>query len=247
MIKTILFDIDDTLYSYTKADAAAFPALAAYAGEKFGVPYDRFFDLYWKAYREQIRRVGHECGATHSRVLRCQILLEWLGQPLIFAREMEGLYWNTLLDAMEPTPGVEDCLRTLKSQGYRLGIGTDLTAGWQLTKLERLGFLPYFDFMVCSEEAGADKPAPRFFALCLEKAGCGPENCLFVGDNPRRDVAGANRAGMHGVLFRPEDGKDGQAGTQSAWFRMENAEVTGTEDLLRIRSMSELPALAAAL
>lgn len=223
MIKTVLFDVDDTLYSYTKADAAAFPALAAYAQEHFGVEPERFRRLYWEAFDEQTRRIGVECGASHSRMLRSQILLEWLGYPLTFAREMERVYWDTLLCSMEPSPGMEDCLRTLKERGLRLGIGTDLTAGIQLEKLERLGFLPYFDFMVCSEETGADKPSPRFFALCLQKAGCAAEECLFVGDNLRRDVRGANASGMHGVWYQPNGEKAKEA-----------TEVT------RIRHMAEL-------
>lgn len=204
MTKAVLFDIDDTLYSYTKADGFALPALAAWAQGRFGIPPEEFVPLYWKAFREQTRRIGRECGASHSRMLRCIILLEWLGQPLTFAREMERVYWDALLAHMEPSPGIVPCLSALKERGLRLGIGTDLTAGIQLEKLERLGLLHWFDFLVTSEEAGEDKPSPRFFALCLEKAGCKAEECLFVGDNPRRDAAGAASAGMAGVWYQPD-------------------------------------------
>jgi beta-phosphoglucomutase-like phosphatase (HAD superfamily) len=56
----------------------------------------------------------------------------------------------------------------------RVGVGSDMTADWQFRKLERLGLLDRIDFAVTSEEAGVEKPAPGFFALCLEKAGCAP-------------------------------------------------------------------------
>lgn len=207
MRNAVLFDIDDTLYSYINADAVALPALADWAEGKLGVAPEQFVPLYWEAFREQTRRIGRECGASHSRMLRCVILLEWLRQPLTLAREMERVYWDTLLRHMEPTPGIGQCLAALKERGLRLGIGTDLTVGIQLEKLEKLGLLHWFDFLVTSEEAGEDKPAPRFFALCLQKAGCRPEECLFVGDNPRRDVAGANAAGMTGVWYQPDENK----------------------------------------
>jgi putative hydrolase of the HAD superfamily len=202
MISTVIFDIDDTLYGYQKADSAAFPALSAWAETHLGVEPERFHTLYWQAFDEQTRRIGVECGASHSRAFRAQILLEWLGQPLTLIPEMTQVYWSTLLDHMVPSPGVEDCLRALKARGLRLGLGTDLTICIQLAKLERLGLLPYFDFLVTSEEAGADKPSPRFFRLCQSKAQCPSEQCLFVGDNPHRDVAGALAAGMHAAWYR---------------------------------------------
>ena len=55
-----------------------------------------------------------------------------------------------------------------------------------------------------SEEAGADKPAPEMFALCAEKAGVLPEECLFVGDSRKKDVLGALNAGMHAAWYCPE-------------------------------------------
>ena len=37
MIKAVIFDVDNTLYSYTKAHKAAFDALAAYADRELGM------------------------------------------------------------------------------------------------------------------------------------------------------------------------------------------------------------------
>ena len=52
-----------------------------------------------------------------------------------------------------------------------------------------------------SEEAGAEKPDRRFFDLCIQKSGCAPEECLFVGDHPQGDAKGALAAGMHAVIY----------------------------------------------
>lgn len=71
-------------------------------------------------------------------------------------------------------------------------------------KLETLGLLPFFSFVVSSEEAGVEKPHPGLFALCAEKAGVSPEECLFVGDSLKGDVLGAENAGMRALWYAPE-------------------------------------------
>lgn len=68
--------------------------------------------------------------------------------------------------------------------------------------------------MVTSQEAGHEKPL-RILWPCIEKAGCRPDEIVFMGDNFRKDVEGSVLAGMHGVWYRakekplPEDAKIG--------------------------------------
>lgn len=93
--------------------------------------------------------------------------------------------------------------------GLVIGIGTNMTAYVQYLKLEKLGLMPYVDFMVTSEEAGAEKPDRRLFDLCVGKAGCGAEECAFVGDSLRGDALGALEAGMRAfwLCMRPPSGE----------------------------------------
>lgn len=203
MIQTVIFDIDNTLYDYDAAHAVAFRALTEYAQRELGVEPEAFPDLH-KAANEVLKaHAGTNCAAIHSRLIRYQLLLEMLHKPLTHALPMERLYWNTLVDVAVPSPGARDCLAALKHSGVRLGIGTDMTADWQYVKLDRLGLLPWFDFIVTSEEASDEKPGERFFALCQNKAGCPAEDCAFVGDNLKKDVAGALNAGMRAVWYHP--------------------------------------------
>ena len=83
-----------------------------------------------------------------------------------------------------------------------------MTAYIQYKKLEKLGVLKYLDFIVTSEEAGEEKPTPRFFELCVKKAGCKPEECVFIGDSLKKDVQGAADAGLAAVWYDPEDSGD---------------------------------------
>ena len=75
----------------------------------------------------------------------------------------------------------------------------------QYEKLEHLGFAPYISHIVTSQEAGFEKPHPEVMALCIRKAGCAPEECVFVGDTFKKDVQGALDAGMHAVWYNVKE------------------------------------------
>ena len=92
-------------------------------------------------------------------------------------------------------------MKRLSENGISIGIGTDMTVRMQYEKLERFGFAPYVKHIVTSQEAGHEKPHPEFMALCVRKAGCAPEECVFVGDTFKKDVLGALDAGMHAVWY----------------------------------------------
>lgn len=201
MIRCVIFDIDNTLYNYTKANEAAMEALHGYVQEKLGLSPDRFDHLAAEASREITGRLSKNNpggnAAVHNRLIRFQNILETCNLPLHpHALNMYDCYWNTLLDNMECAPYWREVLQELQNRNIRTGIGTDMTAYMQYRKLEKLNLLPLIQFMVTSEEAGAEKPDRKFFELCIQKAQCAPEECLFVGDNPEKDIKGAQKAGM---------------------------------------------------
>lgn len=199
MPRAVIFDIDGTLYDYSAAHAHAFRAVTDYAAKALGLTAERFETLHdWADERLRAHTGGH-CAAIHDRLIRYQLMLERLGLSIAHAPKMEQIYWSTLIGHMAPNPGLHEAFDWIKARGLRLGVGTNMTANWQFAKLERLGVLGQVDFMVTSEEAGAEKPDQRLFQLCAEKAGCAPEECVFVGDSLRGDVLGAQAAGMRGI------------------------------------------------
>ena len=229
MIKAVIFDVDNTLYNFTKAHKAAFRALAAYADERLGLSGESFERLHRET-AEELRAYMGEVAALHNRCIRYQVMLEKLGLPLYpHVLEMEGFYWDTLLKEAVPSANAKETLRSLKDRGIRIGVGTDMTARMKFIKLEMLVILAYVDFLVSSEEAGAEKPALSFFARCVEKAGFGKKECLFVGDSLRKDVLGALDAGLQAVWYGPESPAEER------------------EDVLRITDMRQLPEVVSAL
>ncbi|HJT82257.1 MAG TPA: HAD-IA family hydrolase, partial [Chthoniobacterales bacterium] len=71
--------------------------------------------------------------------------------------------------------------------------------------LEQLGISKFFSSVFVSSEVGADKPDPAIFGRALHFMRLRPADVLHVGDDPERDWAAAEAAGLRVFkLQRPE-------------------------------------------
>lgn len=202
MIKAVIFDIDNTLYDYDTVHKMGMEALWHYCRNAFAIEKALFLETYQKAWDLSESRIGTDTAAIHNRMLRLQCMAELLNRPLFpHVCNMYHAYWDTLLAHMEPEPGILELLAELKKLGLRIGIGTDMTAYIQYRKLEQLQVSSFIDMIVTSEEAGVEKPHSRLFELCVDKAGCKPQECVFIGDNVKKDVLGAISSGLYGVWY----------------------------------------------
>jgi len=124
---------------------------------------------------------------------------------LKIVKRMQQLYQGisfVLFDDVLPT------LKTLKERQLILGLITNATRDMTDT-YRKQGLEPYLDFVVTSEEVGANKPSPPIFLAALAKAGVEPSEAVHVGDQYDLDVVGARGAGISPVLidrydFSPE-------------------------------------------
>lgn len=90
-------------------------------------------------------------------------------------------------------------------QGVRLGI----VSNWDLRLRElyhRMALERLFGVLACSAELGVEKPDPWIFRHACRALGVRPSQAVHLGDDPAKDVAGANAAGLVGMLFDEEEG-----------------------------------------
>lgn len=66
--------------------------------------------------------------------------------------------------------------------------------------VQRNGVFSLFRDIVVSADVGLLKPDPRIYRLLAERNGLDPARCVFIDDVPK-NVAGAEAAGMRGLLF----------------------------------------------
>ena len=213
-VKSVIFDIDNTLYDFAYCNEAALSRLREYAHENFAWTAETFNEKHLAVQKEIYSQIGYN-GSCRDRMLRYQKMLEHSALPLFpHAAKMFELYWSTLLENLQPYEEVYEVLRTLKENKIKIGIGTDMTPYIQFKKLEKMNILNFIDFMVTSEEAGEEKPSPKLFQMCLNKAGCSKSECLFVGDDLRKDYEGAKNFGMRALLINRKNNQQSENITQ---------------------------------
>lgn len=205
-IKTVMLDLDNTCYEYDPCHEAALTAVQAHLAtlEPYtataGVP---DFLTRYKVAQKRVKSRIPDHAASHSRVLYFQALLEDLGDAHIYERcvALEQKYWSVFMEHMIPTPGLIEFLARCAERGTKVVVISDLTTSLQCQKLVALGMAPYTTALVTSEEAGVEKPDPRPFQYGLAKVGGTSSDAVMIGDNPAKDIAGADELGISAILF----------------------------------------------
>ena len=78
-------------------------------------------------------------------------------------------------------------LKYCKKHKKKIVIVTDLCSQIQFSKIIKLKIYPYVDFIVSSEEAGVEKPAPFIFGCALNKVSGNRKDAVIIGDSLRKD------------------------------------------------------------
>jgi HAD superfamily hydrolase (TIGR01549 family) len=239
MIKAVLFDLDETLILDEAVSETAFENALERLVEKypslersaFRASLDGHKTRLWKAspYQGYFSRIGHSASEVlwaeyHSLdTLETRGLAQWAAG---FRLEV----WNTALLEQGITdpelasvlvenwkqdrasypwyPEVNRLLNRL-SISYQLGIITNGVPDLQRKKLRGAKLEEGFAAIAISGELDVGKPERGIFEWVCEILKVEPYECVMVGDNPERDVAGGIAAGMKTVWvdrgFKPRD------------------------------------------
>lgn len=197
MNKAVFFDIDDTLY-----DTSGFAKLARKAAINVmidaGLPLSS--DDAYKMLREIIKEKGSNYD-KHFNVLTKRVFGE--EKPLLIALGMIT-YHNVKFALLRLFPETMSTLIYLKSKGYHLGVISNGITIKQWEKLIRLGLHHFFDEVITSEEAGAEKPDEKIFQQALEKMNCKAEKSIMIGNKFSEDIIGALNIGMNAILVNSQ-------------------------------------------
>jgi len=109
--------------------------------------------------------------------------------------------WNEKVRLIE---GVDAMLQQLQSEHTLALISNTHHAPLVHGNLARFGLADYFSQVLTSVEHGKRKPSAEIFQTAMQCLGARARQCLFVGDNPLDDHAGATGAGMRALLIDPQ-------------------------------------------
>jgi HAD superfamily hydrolase (TIGR01509 family) len=185
-----LFDFGGTLDSDGVPWKERFYPLYREAGIEWDLP--KFERLFYASddslIEEKLDEVGYEATLFEqvSRVLRNG---DRYDVPM--ARRISERFYS---DSMRCLNRNRPLLQRL-SERYRLGIVSNFYGNLRFL-CEEVGYGQIFDVVIDSARLGIAKPNAGIFKAALELLGCAPEQAVFVGDHPVRDMGGARALSM---------------------------------------------------
>ena len=208
--KAIIFDTDNTLYSYAPANKAALKSVFTKAEVLLDINRNLIEEKFKEARLEIKKRICNQA-SSHSRLLYIQRTIELLGfkTQLLITLDLEQTYWRTFLQSCKLFPNVRELLDKLNNLNIQTAIITDLNSQIQFRKIIFFGLEQYFDYVVTSEEAGFDKPSKAPFELALKKLDLIPNECWMIGDNLNADILGGKKCGLT-TLYKYESKDDSE-------------------------------------
>lgn len=112
---------------------------------------------------------------------------------------------DRFLDLCACKPGVvegaHELVQYLRQKGYKMHLCSNGFHEVQYRKLRSSQLLEYFDTIVLSEDAGANKPNAAYFDYAFQTTGACLDNTLMIGDNFTTDILGAKAAGLDVLFF----------------------------------------------
>lgn len=193
--KAVLWDLDDTLYSRFDAARQTFPGM--FRAHLYPGRSDAFLEEAADYMMTKLPRNS----MIHEDAF--QALMKKYPPELPYDRaKCVAYYYAHMRTFAKPGQEQLEVVKKLRAAGIRTAIVTNVTADIldsQRKKVAALGIASFFDAIVYSAEFGVHKPDRRIFDHAAAVLGVANEECVFVGDDPDSDVAGALNAGMEAV------------------------------------------------
>lgn len=200
MITTILFDLDETIFDFKKAEAIALKKALLELGVK---PTEEMVKLY-SAINEKYWKLLEQGKLTRQQILvgRFDELFREIGVDCHGA-DAKIIYEKNLGTGHYFIPNALEVLQKL-SEKYKLYLVSNGTASVQAGRIESSGIAPLFQEIFISEVVGYNKPNVEFFNYCFERIpDFKKESTIIVGDSLTSDIRGGNNAGIKTCWFNP--------------------------------------------
>ncbi|EOQ19903.1 YjjG family noncanonical pyrimidine nucleotidase [Bacillus cereus] len=199
--KTLLFDVDDTLLDFQKAEKMALRMLF----EEKGIPLTSEVEVQYKTINKSLWDAFEEGKVNRDEVVntRFSILFKEYGEE-VDGILFENNYRSYLEEGNQLIQGAFEFINQIQSE-YDLYIVTNGISKTQDKRLRNAGLHTLFQDVFVSEDTGFQKPMKEYFDYVFEQIpNFAPEEGLIIGDSLSADIKGGYVAGIDTCWFNPE-------------------------------------------
>ena len=198
--KGVLIDIDNTMYKYDTCHKHALEKCYAFYKKNISseLSYSKFKVQYRKC-RTSVTNRLYPSGSCRSRSLAFQEMLENnnIVSAWIYSKTLSDIYWDSFIKKIKIDLKIKNFLALCKKKSIPVCAITDMLLSIQVEKLLKMKLGKLVNYLVTSEEVGAEKPNKKIFSIALKKINCKPRECIMIGDSPIKDINGAEKNGNY--------------------------------------------------
>ncbi|UCD02337.1 MAG: HAD family phosphatase [Promethearchaeota archaeon] len=150
---------------------------------------------------------------------------------------LKELYYRKMVkDKLTPLPGVIRIIKELKSEGFKLAVGSSGPPENVDLLLTKLKIKKYFNVVITAAEVEKGKPEPDVFLMAANYLNINPKNCIVIEDAPV-GIEAAKRAGMLSVALTTTHDKEELLDANLVVSDLSNITISDIKKLLDIEGM----------
>lgn len=207
MYKTVLIDLDDTLWATQRNNKEAIHELYLSEGWSSSFP---SFDAFWADYYPYNESLWHRY--RHGEISKMELTLQRLRQPLLPVKaysdeELLAINDRFLRITSAKSGVVEGAIELLEylKTLYQIVIVSNGFVEVQHRKMASAGLTKYVDVTVLSEDVGVSKPYKGIFDKALSLSHTRRGEAIMIGDSWDADIIGAQNSRLPSIWFNPNN------------------------------------------
>jgi HAD superfamily hydrolase (TIGR01509 family) len=235
-IEAILFDMGGTLRgsvkkSETEKHAAIQKIIDIVHADANVEDFSRMLAEHARAYKSWAERTLKELSEVD--LWTKWMLPNWPAELICANAVTLNQLYRDSLSTRTAYPETYEVILNLYRRGYRLGLVSNTTSSVEVPELlKEMHIIGCFETIILSTVIGKRKPDPNILLDATDRMGVDPAKCAYIGDQPKRDVAAAQKAGFaKSVIIR--QGRKGHINVDNPHF-VPDHKITNLKELLDI-------------
>lgn len=224
MNKKVLFDVDNTILSFDKAEEHGLIKTFAELGIEMPDGLIRTYNSVNIKYWEKLER---------GEITRDEVALGRFSETFsIFgidcpAETVNSIYCSHLAEGHWFMPGALEMLEEIYGE-YDLYLVSNGTKSIQESRLNSAGIRHFFKGIYISEDLGYEKPTLDFFNNCDLGSDLDKKHCIIIGDSLTSDMKGGNNFGIKTCWYNPEAKPLPEGNTVRIDYMIDNLNLVGS-------------------